>query len=308
MEEKHVDLIENIAGSTPSQAMRLGPLNRGSRRLARRSGTFLPLWLGMVTICCLDPSTSLIVAGAANMASGLAFGIPMSIQPLNTITAVAITSSFSRGDLAAASFSVGLTILILTLVRGFNRIHHWIPAPVVRGIQSAVMLELAMAGAHMLLIAPGQLRPWMGSEGLWWAAAGVGALWIFRRNRRLPGRGRVIDRPARSGLDPHGPGTRRVRPHPPASPGRAHTGRMAHGADPWWRPGEHPELRHCSLRPGVVAFSRTQPARHASLGGFRRGLDEPDRRSLGRHADVPQFLLTTPPNTVSVDVQEPAWS
>ncbi len=150
-------------------------------------GTFLPLWLGMVAVCGLDARVSLIMTGVASVASGLKFGIPMPIQPMKAIAAVAIACSFSRGDIAAAGFCVGLVVLVLALVRGFDRLHDWIPVPIVSGVQWAVALQLAMAGAGMFFTAPGRLRPWTGIEGLWWAPLGLAVLLLLRQNRLMPG-------------------------------------------------------------------------------------------------------------------------
>jgi hypothetical protein len=39
----------------------------------------------------LDLGTTLVLTGAYNIASGMSFGIPMCVQPMSTIAAIALT-------------------------------------------------------------------------------------------------------------------------------------------------------------------------------------------------------------------------
>ena len=61
---------ESETQAMPAESKRLGRLGllEVSGSLGDL-GTFLPLWLGMVTLCGLDPGVSLVFAGAANEAT-----------------------------------------------------------------------------------------------------------------------------------------------------------------------------------------------------------------------------------------------
>jgi len=123
-------------------------------------GTFLPLWLAMVMICGLDPAASLILAGAANIATGLLFRIPMAVQPMKAIAAVAIAYELSAGSIAAAGMAMGFLMLLLGATRIAGLLPRLIPAPVVRGVQWAVALHLALAGVRLITRETGMAGPW----------------------------------------------------------------------------------------------------------------------------------------------------
>jgi hypothetical protein len=54
--------------------------------------------VALVPTIQLDFGTTLIVTGCYNILSGLAFGIPMCVQPMKTIAAVALTSAGGRNQ------------------------------------------------------------------------------------------------------------------------------------------------------------------------------------------------------------------
>ena len=187
--EMALDRAHNVGRSRADAAppRPLGPLSlREISGAFGDLGTFLPLWLGMVTVCGLKPGMSLLLAGVATMVTGFVFGIPMAVQPMKAIAAVAIAANFSLGAIAAAGLFVGLLVLVLGLTRGLDWLGRWIPRPVVRGVQWAVALQLAIAGAKLVLVAGSGLRPWWGVGGLWWAPVGLAILLLLRNNRLLP--------------------------------------------------------------------------------------------------------------------------
>lgn len=59
-------------------------------------GTFLPLLVGMASQNGLNFATALFFAGLFNIITGLTFSIPMAVQPMKAIAAVAITEGVDR--------------------------------------------------------------------------------------------------------------------------------------------------------------------------------------------------------------------
>ncbi len=76
-------------------------------------GTFIPLLVGMVHACRLDAATALVFAGAFNIFTGLSFAIPMAVQPMKAIAAIAISEGLTPTQIAAAGILTSVVVLIL---------------------------------------------------------------------------------------------------------------------------------------------------------------------------------------------------
>src|SRR3990172_4072167 len=78
-------------------------------------GTFIPLLLAMVHQCGLQFGPSLLAAGLMNIVTGLAFGIPMPVQPMKAIATVAIAEGMNESQIIAAGIATGAMVLLLAL-------------------------------------------------------------------------------------------------------------------------------------------------------------------------------------------------
>ncbi|CAL8471686.1 g11228 [Coccomyxa elongata] len=112
-------------------------------------GTFVPLLVALVRVVGLDLGTTLIFTGVYNIASGLLFGIPMPVQPMKAIAAIALADQHMRlaHVIASGIFVSGVTFLlgVTRLITVFNRM---VPDAIVRGLQLSVGLGLAQRGIH----------------------------------------------------------------------------------------------------------------------------------------------------------------
>lgn len=72
-------------------------------------GTFLPLTVALVHAVGLDLGTTLIWTGLYNIAVGLLFDVPLPVQPMKAICAIAIASPgvFDLHHVLAAGLVVG---------------------------------------------------------------------------------------------------------------------------------------------------------------------------------------------------------
>ncbi len=113
-------------------------------------GTFIPLLVGMVNRCGLQLGPALLSAGIMNVVTGLAFGIPMPVQPMKAIAAVAIAEGLNESQILAAGIITGAVILILGVTGLINWLNHAIPKSVVRGLQLALGLKLLSGGFKMI--------------------------------------------------------------------------------------------------------------------------------------------------------------
>jgi len=136
------ELKENIQGFRYNRTEIAGSLGD--------MGTFIPLLVGMVTVCGLDVASALIFAGIFNIVTGISFGIPMPVQPMKVIATVAIAEGLTQHQILAAGIVTGAIIFLLgitNLIQGLNRA---IPFSVVRGLQLGLGMRLLMDGINMV--------------------------------------------------------------------------------------------------------------------------------------------------------------
>lgn len=133
-------------------------------------GTFLPLLVGLVQVVGLDLGTTLVATGIYNVITGFQFGIPMPVQPMKTISAVALgEESLTVPEIVVAGLSVSAVVLFLGatgLMKTFNKI---VPLSLVRGIQLGVGVKLAIKGVRMAIYEDSKGRDWRdwgGADGL----------------------------------------------------------------------------------------------------------------------------------------------
>ena len=162
---------------------RLAPFNRGELSGSLGDmGTFIPLLLGMTVANGLDFASSLLFAGIYNILTGFFFGIPMAVQPMKAIAAIAISQGLPSRQILAAGICAGAAILFLGvtgLIDWFNRI---VPLPVVRGLQLGLGLSLIMKGAQMVQ----STNAWLAVDGMATGLAGFVFVMIFTRSEKTP--------------------------------------------------------------------------------------------------------------------------
>src|ERR1017187_4309575 len=76
-------------------------------------GLFIPLLVGMATTCGLNFAVALFFAGLFNVITGFIFEIPMAVQPMKAIAAVAITEKLDAPQILAAGIITGAVIFFL---------------------------------------------------------------------------------------------------------------------------------------------------------------------------------------------------
>lgn len=145
-------------------------------------GTFIPLLVGMVTLCGLQIGPALFCAGLMNVVSGVLFRIPMPVQPMKAIATVAIGEGLTEAQILAAGIITGGVVLVLGVSGLVTRLAQAVPRSVVRGLQLALGLKLLTAGIGMVAE----------TGTLWgWDSVAVGALCVvlvlmFYFSRRVP--------------------------------------------------------------------------------------------------------------------------
>lgn len=142
-------------------------------------GTLLPLMTALVITRSVSLPATLLFTGAANILTGVAFGIPLPVQPMKAIAAVAIARKFTLEETAAAGIVVAAfvgTFSVMGLLNWANRVT---PVPVVKGIQVGAGLSLCLSAGSKMLVPLSWTGPWWGDNLLWAIAAVVLLLFTF---------------------------------------------------------------------------------------------------------------------------------
>ncbi|XP_026664019.1 LOW QUALITY PROTEIN: molybdate transporter 1-like [Phoenix dactylifera] len=139
-------------------------------------GTYIPIILALALANGLDLGTTLIFTGVYNILTGALYGVPMPVQPMKSIAAVAISSApdFAVPEILAAGICTrSAVIFFLGATRLMQLAYKLIPLPVVRGIQLSQGLSFAMTAVkyirHDQDLAKGKSlgeRSWLGLDGL----------------------------------------------------------------------------------------------------------------------------------------------
>jgi MFS superfamily sulfate permease-like transporter len=175
--------LRDLAGHNLS-TFRRQPLSEISGSLGDL-GTFLPIVIALAEGHQISLTTTLIFTGVYNVLTGLVFGIPLPVQPMKAIAAVAILRSLTAGQTAAAGIFVSCCILFFSvtgLLSWFTRV---IPIPVVKGIQVGAGLSLIIAACTKALPSLSWTGPSWADNYLWMIAAIV-VLFAINLRPRTP--------------------------------------------------------------------------------------------------------------------------
>ena len=144
-------------------------------------GTFLPLILGLSAVAGLSFPAMLFWAGLSNIATGLIFAIPMPVQPMKAIAAVAISEGMNSGEVYASGLIMALFMLLIWSTNFTKYLERIMPKVVVRGIQFTIGLKLFVKGAEMIYA-----KEFIALDGIIIGLAGIGFALLFYNSNRVP--------------------------------------------------------------------------------------------------------------------------
>jgi MFS superfamily sulfate permease-like transporter len=145
-------------------------------------GTFIPLLVGMSITNGLDFATALFFAGLFNIVTGFAFSIPMAVQPMKAIAAVAISEHLPLGQIMAAGIWTSLIIFLLGITGLITVVDRWVPKPVIRGLQLGLGLQLIGNGVKLVR----DTQSLWGLDSIGVGIAGFALVLIFAASRKVP--------------------------------------------------------------------------------------------------------------------------
>ena len=157
--------------------MRIGSFEFGLRELAGSMGDFgtlLPLAIGYITVCKMNPAGLLVMMGLANIVTGLVYRLPMPIEPMKVLAVMAIAQGWTPEKVYTSALVMGVVWFLMGATGAMTHVARRTPKAVVRGIQLSLGALLAVEGVKMV------------STGWLLGAVAVVIVVLLRENRYAP--------------------------------------------------------------------------------------------------------------------------
>ena len=107
-------------------------------------GTLFPLAIGYIAVCGLNPAGLLVTMGLANIITGIVYRLPMPIEPMKVLAVVAIAQQWPPSLIYASGLGMGIIWLLFAVTGVMDYVAKYTPRPVIRGIQVALGVLLAL--------------------------------------------------------------------------------------------------------------------------------------------------------------------
>lgn len=158
-------------------------------------GVLLPLAAGLILINGLEAGTVFLTTGLVYLLAGLYFRLPIPVQPLKAMAAIAIAGKASAEELAAGGIVVGVVLLLLGWTSLAPKLAKAFAPWTVKGVQLAVGLLLIKGGIDFISKGGGKAfketaaaQIFAGkSIAFFVCAAAVLILFFLKDNRRIGG-------------------------------------------------------------------------------------------------------------------------
>ncbi|KAF9427499.1 hypothetical protein BGZ76_002321 [Entomortierella beljakovae] len=151
-------------------------------------GTLLPIMLSLSLTGQVDLTASLIFGGIWNIITGLTFRMPMCVQPMKSIAAIALVNHMSIGSVMSAGMGVSAVVMLLGITRTIHYVQKYTPMSVIRGIQLGTAISFGGKAAELVK----QAKSFGGENWSWdnnyeWACLAFIIVFIFYyRSKRIP--------------------------------------------------------------------------------------------------------------------------
>ncbi|MGE5189194.1 MAG: putative sulfate/molybdate transporter [Gemmatimonadota bacterium] len=108
--------------------------------------TFIPLAVGLITVNGVNATSLFLAAGLLYVVAGLYYGLPIPVQPLKAVAAIAIALAVPQEAISAAAFWMGAIFLLLSRLRLDVHLRKVFTRAVVRGVQLGLAVLLVRRG------------------------------------------------------------------------------------------------------------------------------------------------------------------
>jgi predicted benzoate:H+ symporter BenE len=124
-------------------------------------GTFIPHVIGAITVAGLAPAGVLFGFAVFLIGTGLFYGLPIPVQPMQAVSAVILTDGLRPGEIAAAGMILGIVLVGLGATGAIGRVARLIPQSVSVGLQLGLGLLMGVLGLKLIVV-----TPWIGLGSL----------------------------------------------------------------------------------------------------------------------------------------------
>ncbi len=116
-------------------------------------GTLIPLSVAMIVVAGLSVTSVLLMIGVFYIFSGLYYKLPIPVQPLKVVAAIAIAcpEKISLSIIAASGILFGLLLVFLAITGLIDWLAKFFTKPIMRGIQLGLGLILINKGINLVL-------------------------------------------------------------------------------------------------------------------------------------------------------------
>jgi hypothetical protein len=147
-------------------------------------GVLVPIAVALIVQNGLSPTAVLLPAGLLYVAAAFVYRLPVPVQPLKALGAIAIAKGLGSDEIAAAALILGAIFLVLGRIGALDLAARAFPRALIRGVQLTVGL-LFLKIAWGLVSDPPKSFAQFASPPSWaipLAAAGIGVAFALRRH------------------------------------------------------------------------------------------------------------------------------
>ncbi len=114
-------------------------------------GVLFPIAIALISLNRLNPTAVFLGAGLAYILSGAYFQVPIPVQPLKAVAAIALALHLPASTIASAGLLMGVVLLLIGVTNLAPLLARLFTLPIVRGIQLGLGLLLAREGLRLIL-------------------------------------------------------------------------------------------------------------------------------------------------------------
>ncbi|MBU1262673.1 putative sulfate/molybdate transporter [bacterium] len=115
-------------------------------------GTLIPIFISLVAINGLNGQVVLLSVGLCYLTCGFYYQVPIPVQPLKAMAAIAIATGLQPSVLSAGGILIGVILLFLATSGLINQLNRIFSRPIIRGIQLGVGLLLIKASLVLIFV------------------------------------------------------------------------------------------------------------------------------------------------------------